>query len=142
MKIYLAGPLFTTPEQVFNRQLRDLLEGAGHEIWLPQEHEPRERSAQAIFETDVAGLDAAEVVVANMDGPDPDSGTCWECGYAYKKKPVILFRTDFREAGDVRGSPFNLMLSASAVKVILAPLASAQELAGRIVAALAELPVG
>jgi nucleoside 2-deoxyribosyltransferase len=139
MKIYLAGPLFTTAEQQFNRHLRDLLEHASHEVWLPQEQEPRERSPQAIFETDVAGLDSAEVVVANMDGTDPDSGTCWECGYAYKKKPIILFRTDFREAGDVPDSPFNLMLSASAAKVIKAPLASVQELAGRIAAALAEL---
>ena len=77
-----------------------------------------------------------------MDGSDPDSGTCWECGYAYKKKPSILFRTDFREAGDVPGSPVNLMLSASAVKVILAPLASVEELARRIASTLAELPVG
>lgn len=139
MKIYLAGPLFTTAEQEFNRQLRDLLEKAGHNVWLPQEHEPRERTAQAIFEADVAGLDASDAVVANMDGPDPDSGTCWECGYAYQKKPIILFRTDFREAGDVHGSPFNLMLSASAANVILVPLASVQELASQIASALAEL---
>ena len=142
MKLYLAGPRFTTPGQEFNRQLRDRLESVGHEVWLPQEHEPRERSAQVIFEADVAGLEGAEVVVANMDGSDPDSGTCWECGYAYTKKPIILFRTDFREAGDVPGSPFNLMLSASAVKVILAPLASVEELARRIASTLAELPVG
>ena len=140
MKIYLAGPLFTSAEQEFNRQLRDSLEKHGHEVWLPQEHEPRERSAQAIFETDIAGLEAAEVVVANMDGPDPDSGTCWECGYAFRKKPIIVFRTDFREAGDADGSPFNLMLSVSAAKMIPAPLASVEELASRIVAALAELP--
>jgi nucleoside 2-deoxyribosyltransferase len=142
MKIYLAGPLFTAAEQEFNRRLRDHLEKAGHSVWLPQEQEPRERSARAIFETDVAGLDASQVVVANMDGSDPDSGTCWECGYAYKKKPIILFRTDFREAGDVPGSPFNLMLSASADKVILAPLASVEDLAGRIVSALAQLQSG
>ena len=141
MKIYLAEPLFTAAEQEFNRQLRDVLESAGHEVWLPQEHEPRERSAQAIFETDLAGLEGAEVVVANMDGSDPDSGTCWECGYAYKKKPVILVRTDFREAGDVPGSPFNLMLSASAAKLILAPLASVEDLARCIASTLAELPV-
>jgi len=142
MKLYLAGPLFTTAEQEFNRQLRDRLESVGHEVWLPQEHEPPERSAQAISEAEVAGLEGAEVGVANMDGSDPDSGTCWECGYAYKKKPIILFRTDFREAGDVPGSPFNLMLSASAVKVILAPLASVEELARRIASTLAELLVG
>jgi hypothetical protein len=56
-----------------------------------------------------------------------------------QEKTIILFRTDFREAGDVLGSPFNLMLSASATRVVVAPLASVQELAGRIVSALAEL---
>jgi nucleoside 2-deoxyribosyltransferase len=142
MKIYLAGPLFTTSEQEFNRRLRELLEKAGHQVWLPQEHEPRERSARTIFDTDVAGLDASQVVVANLDGPDPDSGTCWECGYAYGKKLIIVFRTDFRGAGDVADSPFNLMLSASADKAILAPLASVEELAGKIMAALAELQTG
>jgi hypothetical protein len=79
------------------------------------------------------------VVVANMDGPGTDSGTCWECGYAHQKKPIILFRTDFREAGDVPGSPFNLKLSASATKTILAPLASVEQLASRIASALPEL---
>jgi len=42
----------------------------------------------------------------------------------------------------VPGSPFNLMLSASAVKGILAPLASVEEFAQRIASTLAELPVG
>jgi nucleoside 2-deoxyribosyltransferase len=71
-------------------------------------------SARQIFEKDVEGVDWAEVVVANMDGPDPDSGTSWECGYAYRKKPVIVFRTDFR-VGDQPGlAPFNLMLVESA----------------------------
>ncbi len=139
MKIYLAGPLFTNGEQEFNRRLRDLLENAGHEVWLPQEHEASGLNARAVFEIDVAGIEASQVVVANMDGPDPDSGTCWECGYAYGKKPIVVFRTDFRQAGDVPDSPFNLMLSASADKVILAPKAAVEELARRIAAALAEL---
>src|SRR6202162_5153539 len=142
MKIYLAGPLFTTAEQEFNRQLRDLLENAGHQVWLPQEHEPRERTAQAIFETDVAGLDASEVVVANMDGPDPDSGTCWECGYAYKKKPVIVFRTDFRagyrilgrhpDAEEQKEAPFNLMLTESATEHLDLPFVAINRVADSI----------
>lgn len=132
MKIYLAGPLFTSAEQEFNRQLSSALRQAGHEVWLPQEHEPRERTAKAIFEEDVKGMEWAEVVVANMDGPDPDSGTCWECGYAFRKKPIILYRTDFRQAGDAANAPFNLMMSESADAVIVAPLASARELAAKI----------
>jgi len=114
MKIYLAGPLFSVAERAFNELLADRLRTAGHKVWLPQESEQRPMSARQIFEKDVEGVDWAEVVVANMDGPDPDSGTSWECGYAYRKKPVIVFRTDFR-VGDQPGlAPFNLMLAESA----------------------------
>jgi nucleoside 2-deoxyribosyltransferase len=132
MKIYLAGPLFATAEQEFNRQLCSRLQHAGHEVWLPQEHEPPERTARAIFEEDVSGMEWAEVIVANMDGPDPDSGTCWECGYAYGKKPIVLYRTDFRRAGDAENTPFNLMISQSANAIIVAPRASPQQVAERV----------
>jgi nucleoside 2-deoxyribosyltransferase len=109
MKIYLAGPLFTVAECMFNAALAKLLREKGHEIFLPQETEQRAATARQIYQSDVAGIDWAEVVVANMDGADPDSGTCWECGYAHGKKPVILFRTDIREEGPPFG-PFNLMM--------------------------------
>ena len=57
-----------------------------------------------------------------MDGPDPDSGTAWECGYAFAKgKPVVCYRTDFRISGDTKGAPYNLMLSASATTRLEAP---------------------
>ena len=118
MKIYLAGPLFTSAERAFNRNLRDALVQYGYDVWLPQEHEPRSRSAKDIFLTDVEGLDSSEVVLANMDGPDPDSGTCWECGYAYKKKPIIVYRTDFRKSGDTDSTAYNLMLTESANEVV------------------------
>ncbi len=61
-----------------------------------------------------------------MDGTDPNSGTCWECGYAYRKKAIIVFRTDFRGhqkiLSDLPGlaehnqAPYNLMLTESATK--------------------------
>ena len=69
-----------------------------------------------------------------MDGPDPDSGTCWECGYAYRKKPVILFRTDFRAGYKLRGhlpqreeqsdAHYNLMLTEAATKRLDLPFAA------------------
>jgi len=114
-KIYLAGPLFTLAEQNFNVELAQFLESCGFEVWLPQAHEPRRNTARAIFAMDVQALDWADMVVACMDGPDPDSGTAWECGYAYAKgKPVVCYRTDFRISGDTKGAPYNLMLSESA----------------------------
>lgn len=142
MRIYLAAPLFTAAERLFNSKLADSIEYlGGHEIWLPQNKEPREKNAQAIFAMDKIGLDWAEVVVGCMDGPDPDSGTCWECGYAFAKgKPIVLFRTDMRSATDV-DAPFNLMLAASASSVILhKPSETIDALADKIVKNISEEP--
>jgi len=153
MKIYLAGPLFSTAERDFNARLTALLRAAGHEVFLPQESEQGRMTPRQIFESDVAGIDWAEVVVANMDGADPDSGTCWECGYAYRKKPVIVFRTDFRvgrearpesrEAGDDDASPapYNLMLTESADRRLDLPFETVETVAKTLDQALHELPM-
>lgn len=140
MKIYLAGPLFTAAEWDFNTRLAHGLRDKGHEVWLPQEHEQHEKTAKEIFDEDVKGIDWAEVLVANMDGADPDSGTCWECGYAYhQRKPTILFRTDFRVADESFKAPYNLMLTESATFRIDLPLADMETLTERIDRALREL---
>jgi nucleoside 2-deoxyribosyltransferase len=127
-KIYLAGPLFSLAEQGFNAELARFLESEGFEVFLPQEHEPRDKTARAIFDMDVAAIDWADMVVACMDGPDPDSGTAWECGYAYAKgKPIVCYRTDFRITGDTEGAPYNLMLSESATARLEIPFRTRPE---------------
>jgi nucleoside 2-deoxyribosyltransferase len=142
MKLFLAGPLFTAAEREFNRRLRDELAAASHEVWLPQENEPRDRGAMAIFKKDVEGIDWAQAVVANMDGPDPDSGTCWECGYAFaKKKAVIAFRTDVRHAEDASIGRFNLMIEKSATKVVVLPGATLEQVARKLLAAIDKLAI-
>lgn len=124
-KIFLAGPLFTAAERSFNADLARFLEAQGLEVWLPQENEPRNRTAQAIFRKDVEGIDWADMIIACMDGPYPDSGTAWECGYAFAKgKPSVCYRTDFRVAGETKASPYNLMLSESATSHFELPLAN------------------
>ena len=149
MKIYLAGPLFTAAERNFNKQLTSLLRDKGYEVWLPQEFEQMTMTSKQIFVKDVEGVDWADVVVANMDGSDPDAGTCWECGYAYRKKPVILFRTDFRASYRIRGSseseeesdaPYNLMLTESATRRLDLPFAAVDSVADSIDRALQNLP--
>jgi nucleoside 2-deoxyribosyltransferase len=143
VRIYLAGPLFTTPERDFNAQLAARLRSAGHEVFLPQEHPAAERTGRAIFLKDLAGLDGADGVVAIMDGADPDSGTCWECGYAFAKgKPVILFRSDFRGAGDAVDIPFNAMLIGAADAHIELALATVDAAAAAIDAELVRLSAG
>ena len=141
MKIYMAGPLFSTAELAFNRELASLLRKQGHEVFLPQEHEQRKDLPRAIFESDVGGLDWAEAVVACLDGADPDSGTCWELGYAYAmKKPAIVYRTDFRlfEGTD----PINLMMTESADQVIIMPMTPVADLAAEIAKRLDALSNG
>ena len=140
MRIYLAAPVFTTPEREFNGQLATRLRAAGHEVFAPQEHPAPEPTGKAIFRKDLAGLDWADGVVAIMDGPDPDSGTCWECGYAYAtKKPVVLFRSDIRQSGDVDDVPYNAMLIGAADAHIERRLGSVEDAADAIHAALMRL---
>jgi nucleoside 2-deoxyribosyltransferase len=139
MKIYLAGPLFTSAERLWNARLAGLLEELGHEVYLPQAKEPGDLNARAIFEADRKGIDGADVVVAIMDGPDPDSGTCWECGYAYEKKPIVLVRTDFRRGGRAGLAPYNAMLTESADVHMELPFASVEDTARGVHKALASL---
>ena len=134
MKLYFAGPLFTTPERQWNAEVTAALRAAGHEIFLPQEQEPG-KDGPGIFATDVGGIDWADGLVAIMDGPDPDSGTCWEVGYAFRKKPIVLVRTDFR-AMEGRAGEYNPMLTQAATIRLDLPAASTTEVVGAVLEAL------
>jgi len=135
MKLYFAGPLFTTPERTWNAEVAAALRAAGHEIFLPQEQEPG-KDGPGIFATDVGGLDWADGLVAIMDGPDPDSGTAWEVGYAFGvRKPIVLVRTDFRTlAGNAGG--YNPMLTQAATIRVDAPAGSTTEVIAAVLDAL------
>ena len=137
MKIYFAGPLFTTPEQTWNAEVTAALRAAGHEVFLPQEQE-KGKDAAGIFATDVGGIDWADCLVAIMDGPDPDSGTAWEVGYAFRKKPIVLVRTDFRAWGGSSGV-YNPMLTQAATLRLDLPAAPTSEVIDAILGALRRL---
>jgi nucleoside 2-deoxyribosyltransferase len=131
--VYLAGPLFTQAEWQWNTQLATGLRQAGFDVIVPQELirpllknggplDPRK-----LFAADVAGIDRADAVVAVVDGPDVDSGTAWECGYASKAgRPIIAVRTDFRGGGDDKAG-VNLMLSQSSREVIVLPVGKRED---------------
>jgi nucleoside 2-deoxyribosyltransferase len=138
MKLYFAGPLFTTPERTWNAEVVAGLRAAGHEIFLPQEKEPG-LDAAGIFATDVGGIDWADGVVAIMDGADPDSGTCWEVGYAYGcRKPIVLVRTDFRDLAGTAG-PYNPLMAQSATVRVDLPAGSTTEVIAAILEALSTI---
>jgi len=106
MKIFIAGPLFSQAEREFNLKVDEHLRKHGFETFLPQRDVGKldellanegERAYRAIFERDLRGLDRADAVVAILDGPDVDSGTAFEVGYAYAMgKPVVGLKTDMR----------------------------------------------
>jgi len=118
MKLYQAGPLFTQAEKAFNVELCTQLRRDGHEVFLPQEYEQALDPGYPpkIFRTDLGGLDWSEALIAVLEGSDVDSGSAWECGYAYaKRKPVFGLRTDFRKFGPEEKC--NLMIQECCVKI-------------------------
>jgi nucleoside 2-deoxyribosyltransferase len=124
MHVYLAGPLFTQAERHWQRRLAAALRARDLTVFLPQDdaglpllQEPPD--FHGAFEACRDAIDRADVVVATLDGPDADSGTAWECGYAYaRNKPIVSIRTDFR-GGEDRG--LNLMLRRCSTQVVEQP---------------------
>ena len=123
--IYLAGPVFTLAERRFNEELAGELERIcpSLQVFLPQRYDKEFQNtpdfSQRMFACLMAALDNCEVVVAILDGPDADSGTSFEMGYARGRgKRVIGVRTDFRGSKD---HGVNLMLSNACSDLVTEP---------------------
>ncbi len=127
-RVYFAGPLFTQAEWQWNANIAAELRRLSLDIVLPQERATSMLSgvepfdAAALFDNNVAGIESSDAVIAVLDQADPDSGTCWECGYAHKAGiPIIGLRTDFRASGDDAERPANLMIARSCSEFINLP---------------------
>ncbi len=126
MKIYFAGPLFTQADRLWNRRVADELRSLDPsvQIILPQDaasgaFEHGVLNFHRLFQICIQGIVESDVIVANLDGSDSDSGTSFECGYAFAiGKPVLGVRTDLRASED-RG--LNAMLSQSCEDLIHFP---------------------
>lgn len=130
-KIYMAGPLFTKAELDFNLSLAVILRDYGYQVFLPQENLPEEATSSSIFNHCMQGLNWCDVVVACMDGADPDSGTSWEVGCGSNgQKDIILYRTDIRSEKEY--GPYNLMLHQSAGSVLDCKFLTLRQIAVKI----------
>lgn len=59
------------------------------------------KESKRIGSMNFESLRNSDVILANLNGADPDSGTCIEIGYAHALgKTIIGYRTDFRLSGD------------------------------------------
>lgn len=107
ISIYLAGPLFSIADRHHNLLLAQELERLGYEVILPQKEalkffDGKRFDLRGISEDCKRQSMENDVIVANIDGPEADSGTAFEVGIAFSvvsitsKPKIICIRTDFR----------------------------------------------
>lgn len=98
MKIYLASPFFNEKELENVKIAEKILTERGFSLFSPRLNEVRtdENTLQSwwskeTFMNDKKFIDWADVVVMLYYGGYSDSGTAWECGYAYgTNTPVVV----------------------------------------------------
>ena len=146
MNVYFAGPLFTLAERRFNEELaRELKRLCPKlDIFFPQDcdaqFEGRPDFAQRMYQCMMEAVERCDAMVAILDGPDSDSGTCIELAYARAKgKPVIGVRTDLRD-GEING--LNIMTAGicSSLVKLKSTSCTIGEIAAGVVRELAILP--
>ena len=132
MRVYLAGPLgFSEVGRGFHETvIKPRIEALGHEAldpWtltdpadidavagLPYGPEKRDRWRALntrIGRANAEAIDRCDAVFAVLDGPDVDSGTAAEIGYACARGKAILgYRGDLRVSADNEGAMVNLQV--------------------------------
>jgi len=77
----------------------------------PARHDAWRALSRQIGATNRAAIDAADAVVAVLDGSDVDSGTAAEIGYAFARgKRVIGYRGDSRVSADNEAGLVNVQV--------------------------------
>lgn len=91
-KIYIAGPdVFEKNSIKLGKYYVELCEKYGFEGLYPLDNvvdfnQKKQKIAQDIFLANKQMIDSCDIVIANLNsfrGKESDSGTVWECGYAY-----------------------------------------------------------
>jgi nucleoside 2-deoxyribosyltransferase len=91
-KIYIAGPdVFESDSLQIGKRLVKLCLEYGFEGLYPLDNvvdfsQDKHKIAQDIYEANILMIQKADIVIANLNsfrGKESDSGTVWECGYAF-----------------------------------------------------------
>jgi len=114
--VYVASPLgFSVPTRMYyEKELLARLAAAGFTILDPWEGVAEAAAGppdvMPIGARNAAMIDRAAGVLAVLDGPDVDSGTAAEIGYAAARGiRVVGLRTDIRQSGE-EGAVVNLQV--------------------------------
>lgn len=95
--LYIAAPFFTEDELQRVINIERVIDSQGLDYYSPRRDgvlkdmtpEERAKSAPNIFKLNVRKIDECDGMVAILD--TADTGTSWELGYAYRKKPIIAY---------------------------------------------------
>ncbi|MBS1227401.1 MAG: Nucleoside 2-deoxyribosyltransferase [Proteobacteria bacterium] len=121
LRVYLAGPDIFRPDAVaWAAAARELLAAHGLQALIPIDGE--ETTASGIYHANLAMIRSADFVLANLNafrGVEPDSGTCFEAGFAAALgKTVIAYLADRRQHKDKVGHDGGAMpLAADGLRV-------------------------
>lgn len=114
--IYLASPLFSSIEKVFNRELCDKMREFS-DVYLPQddgallidllaEGMSIIEAKQLVFTNDIRAIEKCDILVFVMDGRVLDEGACFELGYAYARGKICVgLKSDVRSLLPVGDNP-------------------------------------
>jgi nucleoside 2-deoxyribosyltransferase len=120
MRAYIAGPLFNEGERWWNAEIDSRVRKLGFETYIPQRDGVKlenKGDVIKIFDSDKNALTQADLIVANLDGMDVDSGTAWEIGFAEGLgKHCVGVYTDWRL--HFKYQTVNLMIQCSIDKVV------------------------
>jgi len=146
LRVYLAGPdIFRPDADAWAAAARELLAAHGLQALIPIDAD--QVSASGIYHANLEMIRSADAVLANLNafrGVEPDSGTCFEVGFAAAQgKTVIGYLADGRTHKDKVGHddgempraadglrvedfnlPLNLMLAISC-RLVVGDLAAA-----------------
>jgi len=116
-RVYMASPYGFAPstERFMRDQYYQAVANAGCDVVDPWRRipspQPELTELMAIGRDNAKDIDASDGVVASLDGPDVDSGTAAEIGYAAAHgKWIIGYRGDFRRTGESSQVVVNLQV--------------------------------
>jgi len=148
-KIYIAGPdVFERKSIEIGKQYTELCKKYGFVGFYPLDNvidfnQEKKKVALDIFLANQQLIDESDIIIANLNpfrGKEADSGTVWECGYAYakgkkvygymqsKRSYIEQFETKKEEEGifwdeedrfiEDFDYPINLMIACSTMKIV------------------------
>ena len=116
--IYLASPYGFSSQMSKSLlpEFIEVIEGLGARVWEPFNKNSKINldtygCAYQIGRNNINGLNGSDAIFAIVNGTPPDEGVMIEIGIAIaSKKPIFLFRDDFRKCSDSNQYPLNLMI--------------------------------